>query len=241
MSFVQRTLQKELMDDPKVPAGELKLVLKDIDFANRALGGNRITIKALQRLFKAYPERSYSILDAGCGDGTMMRLIATFCRNQKIEVQLTGWDLSETAVTQGKRSSKDFPEINLVAADILKHPCPPKTFDFVITTLTMHHFEDDQLELLLKRLTDLARKGVVINDLHRNRLAYALFKGFSSIFIRTRIARHDGLVSIRRGFRRKELERLSANFPEMDHKIQWKWAFRWLWILSFSKQRLLNE
>ncbi len=241
MSFVQRTLQKELMDDPKVPAGEMRLVLKDIDFANRVLGGNRITIDALQRLFMKYPQNSYSIMDVGCGDGSMMRKIASFCRKRQIQIELEGWDLSAAGVSQGMQASRDYPEIKLVQADILKHPCPPKSFDFVITTLTMHHFEDDQLELLLKRMTALARKGVVINDLHRNRLAYALFKGFSTIFIRTRIARHDGLVSIRRGFRRKELQGLAANFPDMDHKIRWKWAFRWLWILSFSKQRMLNE
>ena len=54
---------------------------------------------------------------------------------------------------------------------------------------------------------------------------------WSSHCARTKIARHDGLVSVARGFRKKDLEDLSQEIPVTKHQINWKWAFRYQWLL----------
>ena len=77
--------------------------------------------------------------------------------------------------------------------------------------------------------------GVVINDLQRSKLAYYLFKGFSAIFIRTAMARRDGLISIGSGFTREELQDFAKDLPMVQHRIRWKWAFRYVWVMTPTK------
>ena len=41
----------------------------------------------------------------------------------------------------------------------------------------------------------------------------------------------DGLTSILKAFKRKDLEKF-ANEIKVQFSINWKWAFRYLWILK---------
>jgi hypothetical protein len=43
--------------------------------------------------------------------------------------------------------------------------------------------------------------------------------------------REDGLTSILRAFKKKDLENISKQI-KVYFSIQWKWAFRYLWILK---------
>jgi hypothetical protein len=45
------------------------------------------------------------------------------------------------------------------------------------------------------------------------------------------MSREDGLVSILRGFKKDELIRFSEKLNLTNYKIQWKWAFRYQWII----------
>ena len=96
----------------------------------------------------------------------------------------------------------------------------------------MHHFTDTQLVVFLKKYVELAKIGIVINDLQRSGLAYYLFKLFSLIFIKTKTAKIDGAISITRGFKKKELIQYSKGLPDTEHQIKWKWAFRYVWIMQ---------
>ena len=74
--------------------------------------------------------------------------------------------------------------------------------------------------------------GVVINDLERSPIAYYLFKAFSFFFIKTEIAKKDGLLSVRRAFKMRELQDFSKQVKNATHHIRWKWAFRYIWVLK---------
>jgi len=52
------------------------------------------------------------------------------------------------------------------------------------------------------------------------------------LFLKTDTAKHDGLVSIARGFKKDELEHISKKIPNQKSEIHWKWAFRYQWILK---------
>ena len=75
-----------------------------------------------------------------------------------------------------------------------------------------------------------ATVGMVVNDLHRNALAYFLFR-LLGLFIRNPMTREDGLISIRKAFKREDLENMSKNMNAKS-SIQWKWAFRYQWIIK---------
>ena len=74
--------------------------------------------------------------------------------------------------------------------------------------------------------------GIVINDLHRSSIAYRLFQGLCFVFRLNDMSREDGLTSILRGFKKEELITISKKLNFRYYKIQWKWAFRYQWIIS---------
>ncbi len=236
-SFSKRNRDPELMDDCGVDGNTLRKVLDDIDRSNNLLGGNRITINGVERLIREHSQISYTILDMGCGNGNMLREIVKLGRRLGVTIEAIGIDLSEKSLEIAKVASYDFPEIRYLKQDILALAPDELQCDILLCTLTMHHFYDENIPVFLNQFTKLASIGIVINDLQRSPLAYHLFKGFSTIFIRTRIAKHDGLISIQSGFKKTELEGFAKDLPSVQHEIQRKWAFRYLWIM---RTRRLN-
>jgi ubiquinone/menaquinone biosynthesis C-methylase UbiE len=232
ISFKKRCCLEEAMDDPSLETEKLGAVFRDLNRTNLILGGQRITQQAAGGLLARFPRDSYSIIDMGCGDGDLLRRLARNCRKAQIEASFLGIDNSMAALELAAAKSVEFPEIQYRKASILelddhKHSC-----DILLCTLTLHHFTDQEIGTLLQSFTRMARLGVVINDLQRNRLAYYLFHVFSLIFIKTKIAKQDGLISIRRGFLRGELHCFSSAFPDFDHRIRWRWVFRYLWVMQ---------
>ena len=231
INFKERSDQKEFLDDFQGGSQELAAVLDDINRVNQILGGNRITVNSTFRLIAEYPKDSYTILDVGCGEGKMLRELAISARKKNIPLKLIGIDLNSDALKIAKQASLDFPEIAFLEKDVLSADFSDYCCDIVITTLTMHHFQNSDILNFAQQFTRLAAIGVVINDLQRNALAYYLFKVFSLIFIKTKVAKQDGLTSIRRGFWKSELMALSSSLSDVHHEISWKWAFRYVWIM----------
>lgn len=227
-----RTRASEVMDDFDLRGEELDKTLQDLDTVNRWLGGNKITIDGIKKILsETSPDQPVHIADIGCGNGTMLRQIADYGRKKKIKFNLTGIDANPHAIEIARRMAKDYPEINFEALNIFSRDFAEKKYDIVLCTLTLHHFEDDQIRELLRQFIKMSHLGVVINDLQRSRLAYYLFQAFCAVFIRNKIARDDGLTSILRGFRQKDLQDFAGEVKVKKQKIRWKWAFRYQWIL----------
>ena len=214
----------------------LKHVLNDITRVNKILGGNGITVAAVFRLIKENSKESYTILDMGCADGNMLRILADEAKRRNITLHLIGVDLNADALNIARKLSVEYPEITYYQKDILDAVFTDMQVDIVLTTLTMHHFKNDDIQRFLHQFVKLASIGIVINDLQRSKVAYYLFRIFSLIFIKTKVAKIDGLISISKGFKRKELAAFSKNLKEVSHTIQWKWAFRYAWVMR--KKRL---
>ena len=228
----KRSEQPELMDDFTVGLQALRIVFDDINRVNAILGGNSITINAVARLIKENPKESYIIVDMGCGDGNMLREVAQYCRKNNYTIRLIGVDLNQEALQLAAEASKDYPEIEYQHRDILRIEATDLNCDIVLNTLCMHHFLDKDLVTFLHKFNELASIGVVINDLQRSRWAYYLFWLFSLIFIKTKTAQIDGLISISKGFLKSDLIQYSERLLGVQHEIKWKWAFRYVWIMQ---------
>lgn len=228
----KRTRESEVMDDFDLRGEELDKTLRDLDKVNRWLGGNKITLDGIKDILaETDVDEPVCIADIGCGNGTMLRQIADYGRKKNINFKLTGIDANPHAIEIAQRMAEDYPEINFEALNIFSRDFAEKKYDIVLCTLTLHHFEDAQIHELLKQFIEMSKLGVVINDLQRSRLAYYLFQAFCAVFINNKIAKDDGLTSILRGFRKKDLQDFAGGLKVKTQKIRWKWAFRYQWIL----------
>lgn len=233
----KRNTEPEIMDDFHGGFDLLRAVFEDINRVNRILGGNQITVNAVSKLIRENPQKKYIIVDMGCGDGSMLREVARYCRKNGIEIELIGIDLNQQALDLAKETSTEYPEISFQHANILAFNTDTLVCDILINTLTLHHFTDAQLTVFLNKFIELVKIGVVINDLQRSRMAYYLFQLFSVIFIKTKVAKIDGLISISKGFVKSDLLSYAMGLPSVTHHIQWKWAFRYVWVMQPIRQR----
>lgn len=231
-NFKTRSTQAELMDDISLSEQLLRDALGDIRLVNRVLGGDSISLEALKPFLQTGREGPLHILDVGCGNGEFLRNLAGYCRKNQANVQLLGWDMNPRSLELGRQLSSGFGEIRFEQKDILQHPALPEKDMVVICNLFLHHFTDLQVLDILKGWLGQGCQAIVINDLQRNPIAYYLFRFFGVIFMKSPIARHDGLVSIQRGFARRELEAFSSQLGPVQAEISWKWAFRYLWVLK---------
>lgn len=231
ISTKQRTDKEELMDDFSIGGDLLRDTLDKLENINRWLGGNKGTLRGLKRILKNHPkEQEVFIVDIGCGHGDILRDIANFGRKKGYNLRLLGVDANPTAIAYAKELSKQYSEINFKTEDIFSKEFKNRTFDVVLATLFLHHFKEMQLVSFLKQAINQSKKGIVVNDLHRHKLAYYLFM-LLSVFIRNKMIIEDGLTSVLRGFTRKELEVISQKI-NVKAQISWKWAFRFLWIIK---------
>jgi hypothetical protein len=72
------------------------------------------------------------------------------------------------------------------------------------------------------------RLGFFINDLHRHPLAYHSIRLLTRTFSKSYLVKNDAPLSVRRGFRRGEWQRLLHDAGITGYTCSWRWAFRWL-------------
>ena len=227
-----RTEEEEIMDDFSLKGEELREALDKIAVINRLLGGNKLTLEGIQKLLTATKDKHITIVDVGCGNGDMLRALADFGKKKKYTFHLIGIDANAFTIEYAKQLSSDYPMIQYQCWDIFEEAFRKLKYDIVLCTLTLHHFKNNQIDYLLQLFNNNAKLGIVINDLHRNKVAYRLFQLVCFVFQLNKMSREDGLISILRGFKKKELVQFSEKNNLKNYSIHWKWAFRYQWIIQ---------
>ncbi|WP_165731441.1 methyltransferase domain-containing protein [Polaribacter sp. 20A6] len=231
ISTKNRTDKEELMDDFSIGGDLLRDTLDKLENINRYLGGNLVTLNSLKKVLKNHPkEQELTIVDIGCGHGDILRDVAKFGRKKGYKMKLLGIDANPTAIAYANELSAAFPELSFKTEDIFSEAFKNRQFDVVLATLFLHHFKEEQLVSFLGNTLKQTKIGIVVNDLHRHKLAYYLFM-LLSLFIKNKMIIEDGLTSVLRGFKRKDLEGVSQKL-NVKPQISWKWAFRFQWILK---------
>lgn len=228
-----RSQQVEIMDDLDFQGEEMKNLLGDLKYVNKWLGGNTVTLDGIEKLLRGNSKKEpITILDIGCGDGQLLRNCAKYAENNGLKLKCIGLDFNKNILEYAENQSKDFPNIKFQKVDVFLEEELIPNCDIAVCTLFLHHFSNEKIEELLKILLKKSNNGLVINDLQRSRIAFNLFKIVSNLFLKTDTAKHDGLVSIARGFKKDELEHISKKIPNQKSEIHWRWAFRYQWILK---------
>ena len=231
INTAHRSNEPELMDDFSLKGELLRDTLDKLGKINKWLGGNNVTLSGVKELLINQPkDKTYTIIDLGCGHGDILRQLANYGRNQNYKFNLIGIDANQDAIDYATELSTNYPELSYKSTDIFSEAFEDINFDIALTTLFLHHFKEPQIKQLLKILSENAKIGIVVNDLHRSKLAYGLFK-LLGLTISNKMIKQDGLTSILRAFKKEELEEIS-NELNLKSQIHWKWAFRYQWLIK---------
>lgn len=105
-------------------------------------------------------DENINILDLGCGTGLEIDSIFSKVPNAKI----TGIDLSEEMLEKlQKKYESKIDNLNLIKGSYLTVPFKNNNYDYVVSSMTMHHFVlDEKLELYKKIKLSLKSGGKYI-------------------------------------------------------------------------------
>lgn len=222
------------MDDLSCSGPVIDQTLAELEFINKWLGGNAVTLNGLNNLLSLCAS-PLKIADLGCGGGDMLMLIANKLRKKSINAQLTGIDANPNIVAYAEKNAANYPEISFKAIDIFSDQFRKEKFDLVFATLFFHHFTRQQLIDLFTHLNKNTRCGILVNDLHRHALAYYSIKILTKLFSKSPMVVNDAPLSVHRGFKRQELVEILKTAGIPSYSLKWKWAFRWQLIIRTGK------
>lgn len=226
-----RSDEREIMDDFTLAGKALRVNLDILASINKWLGGNQVSLDGIKKLIKNFPkDNELVIVDLGCGNGDMLRRVSRLGEKLGYKFKLIGIDANQDSIQYATLLSLGVKNITYRQMNIFSDEFKELEYDIALSTLFLHHLNDKEILEKVNLLSGQARIGIVVNDLHRNKLAYFLFN-IISFFINNKIIRNDGLVSILRGFKKRELEQF-ANQLQIKSDINWKWAFRYQWIMK---------
>jgi SAM-dependent methyltransferase len=206
----QRVIVPEMLDH--APADVARASLRDLACINRYLGGYYV----LGRLFHGVVNKgdSFSVLDVGAASGDMGAAI----RRRYPRASVTSLDYKAQHLAQATGPK--------VVADAFRLPFRPASFDFVFSSLFLHHFTNDQVVDLFRSFRCLARRAVLAIDLDRGPIAYHFLPNTRWLFGWHDITISDGQISVAASLKKDELLALAARagFNAAQVRVHRPWS-----------------
>lgn len=212
----------EILDDPTADAALSLRSLRDVALANRLFGGRRAVLRELAVLFRAQPAgRALSLLDVGTGLGDIPAAAARLAVRHGHTLHTTGLELAPTLARAAAANCS-----SAVAGNAMHLPFADASIDVISCSQVLHHFDGDEADRLLQECTRVARVAVIVGDLRRSWFAVAGLWSSSFLLGFHPVSRHDGVLSVLRGFTREELARLVRRATGCNAAVRHHRGFR---------------
>jgi len=178
------------MDDLTQPEHAFLMAYRELEIVNRRLGGVRAIERFLPRVKNGDDLLMLDVAAGACDIGEAL-LGKLRCRIVALDLNARGLKLADRA----------WP----VIGDALDLPFRDGAFDVVMASLFFHHLSDDDCVRVLSQMWRIAKRRVLVNDLHRHAVAYFSIRALALVCSKSTMFRHDAPVSVLRAFRTVEL------------------------------------
>jgi ubiquinone/menaquinone biosynthesis C-methylase UbiE len=176
--------------------------MRDVERANHIFGGMRAALTELDAALAEGPA-SATMLDVGTGAADIAESARDKAARYGILLKTIGFDSSQPLLDR-HRARNDC----VVVGNALQLPFADKSVDIVMCSQLLHHFPEPQALALIREMNRVARVRVVISDLRRSWVAAGGLWLASFVLGFHSVSRHDGVVSVMRGFLPRELAAL---------------------------------
>jgi SAM-dependent methyltransferase len=211
MLLGQRSTQTEYFDLPDRPAAEVAAAFRDLDRANCFFRFSHPFEAALPGWLGSERCERLDILDVGAGTGLLGQKLSTWAAQRGWRWRFTNLDSNPLALQLGNQAGG-------VVGSALQLPFADASFDLVIASQMTHHLTEEQIVTHWREAWRVTRDAIFISDLHRNPWLYSMVWLSLHLLRVGPTVMEDGLISVRRGFRRREWRELAgrAGIPGAD-------------------------
>ena len=175
---------------------------------NKLLSGWAAIYRVMIRpILQQKPGKTATILDVGCGGGDIIRLLDGLAKKDGFEVELTGIDTDERSIRflQNIKHPKNITFRNATSG---KLAVDGQKFDIVISNHLIHHLSAENLQSVCHDAERLTTKISIFSDIERSDIGYASFGLIAPLLFRSSYIVADGLISIKKSYRKKELQEI---------------------------------
>jgi SAM-dependent methyltransferase len=220
-----RRYGREILEDPEIDDTLVVRSIGDVVRSNKFFHGTGAVLAELGSVFPKLGSEA-TLLDVGTGLGDIPEKARHAAKRHGISLQTIGFDAEYILVhTALPRLSHG------VCGDARMLPFADNSIDVVTCSQVLHHFRDDDATALLREATRVARVAVVISDIRRSWAAAAGFWAVSFPLGFHPITRHDGVLSVMRGFTTTELTetiRTAVGIaPPVRRRLGWRVTTHW--------------
>lgn len=213
----------EILDRRDIDPADRERSHRDIERSNVLFGGRRAVMRILRPLFVDIAREGTvpTLLDVGTGLADLPWRAREIARRRGVTLYTIGLDgILSLVRAAGRRVNA------AICADALALPLRDASVDIVLCSQLLHHFDHDRALQLIAELDRVARRRVVISDLRRSWIAAAGFWLASVVLRFHRITRHDGTISVLRGFTEGELGGMVVSATGVQPAIRRRLGYR---------------
>ncbi|QNJ31790.1 S-adenosyl-L-methionine-dependent methyltransferase [Synechococcus sp. PROS-9-1] len=224
-----RDRQPEVMDqpglDPKEHAKAL-MGLRRINAISRCSAG---LFRPIEALAITQPAKPLRVLELACGGGDTAIDLALMAKRKGLSLDIHACDLNPEAVAIAQTNAvRRQAALTVFTADALAKPTDRNSFDVVYCTLFAHHLDELDVVRLLEVMALRSRKLVLVDDLIRSRLGFALAWIGTRLLSRSWVVHTDGLLSVRAALQPDEMKSIAMQAGLKDAQIKRSWPERYL-------------
>jgi SAM-dependent methyltransferase len=192
----------ELLDDPAIDPALAARSLQDVARSNVWFGGASAVIAELIPVLRKASARPtpLTLLDVGTGAGDIPELARRVATRNGVQLLTIGLEVTPALAAESRPRSGDA-----VAGSALALPFADRSIDIVTCSQVLHHFEAADGARLIAELHRVAKVRVIVAEVRRTWPAAIGFWCASHALGFHPVTRHDGVVSVFRGFRAREL------------------------------------
>lgn len=195
----RRRMGHEVLDEPGVAPALVMRSHRDIARANALFGGTRAVTTRVRAIAHTLPPAPL-VVDVGAGSGDVLDAVCAVLRASGRRPRPVAIDTAVVLAPVVRLRGSHF-----ICGSIFALPLATASADLVIASQVVHHFTDTDVHSVLAELNRVARHAVLVSDLRRSWLAAAGLWATSFPLGFHPVSRHDGVVSVLRGFAPDEL------------------------------------
>ena len=230
-----RDRQPEVMDQPGLDPNEHAKALKGLRRINTISRCSAGLFRTIEALAITQPEQSLRVLELACGGGDTAIDLALMAKQKNLALDIHACDLNPGAVEISRSNAKRREAaITVFTADALAKPKDHSTFDVVYCTLFAHHLDELEVIRLLEGMALRSRKLVLVDDLIRSRIGFALAWIGTRLLSRSWVVHTDGPLSVRGAFQPDEMMSIAKRAGLKNAQIKRSWPERYLLTWAHS-------
>ena len=231
----QRIVVPELMDDPKLDHQSHDAALNGLKRINFFSCSTGVLWNEIRDQIGQISDRPVRILDVASGGGDTVIGISKKACQSNLEVSVDGCDISSHALQYAQNmAGKYSPLPNRFFQRDVQIEGLPEGYDVIMCSLFLHHLDEIGVIGLLREMARACKYCVVVDDLRRTRLGYALAWAGCRLLTRSPVVRFDGPQSVRAAFDTDEIGRMAEEAGLVHHQLRCHWPQRVL--LSWRKR-----